>query len=219
MPSSMMALRTSINSIYVPSRLPNTSAKSPSGRISVAAHGGCSLMDLADLAQSSRLRCVFRIGGHQGSGRLVLTHGRRDRRAFPRSVENAERHTDRSVLRPDQVHYVGQPVIRASNAPHLRVCLVPHNIEDGTAAPLNVERPCAILMPAPCEVAPIVGVASRSGGAVPCAFGRRGCYEAHASRFLLSTARGTRHPTSPGAGPHFRAQARLPALQPATISS
>src|SRR5258706_1638219 len=44
--------------------------------------------------------------------------------------------------------------------------------------------------------------------------------EHHASPFLLKIATGIRHPTSPGAGPHFRrAQARLPARKPARISS
>src|SRR6266853_1033915 len=85
---------------------------------------------------------------HQGSGRLVLTHGRR---AFPRSVEDAERRTDRSVLRPAQVDHVEQTAIEMPDAPHLRVCLIPHDMQDGTAAALNVKGPCAILMPAPCE--------------------------------------------------------------------
>src|SRR6266446_2125739 len=88
------------------------------------------------------------------------------------------------------------------DAPHLRVCLIPHDMQDGTAAPLNVEGPRAILMPAPCEVAPIVGVAFPCGGGLACAFGRGRCYQEVIHRpNLLRTSRGARQFGSPGGAP------------------
>ena len=47
----------------------------------------------------------------------------------------------------------GQTAIEMPDAPHLLMHLVPYDMKNDTAAPLNVKRPCAILMLAPCEVA------------------------------------------------------------------
>jgi len=49
--------------------------------------------------------------------------------------------------------------------------LIPDNVQNSTTTTLNVKRPTAILMPAPREVAPIVGIAFWSAGHVSDAIG------------------------------------------------
>jgi hypothetical protein len=60
------------------------------------------------------------------------------------------------------------------DAPHLWVCLVPDNVQDGDTAPLNVKRPFAILVLTPREVAPIVGVGSGATDGLPVRFDETG---------------------------------------------
>jgi hypothetical protein len=94
-----------------------------------------------------------------------------------RTIKDPERDDASRIPGRTRVHHVRQTPIMITDAPHLRVCLVLDNVQDGDTAPLNVKRPCAILMLTPCEVAPIVGVAFPRGGGISCAFGRGRCYQ------------------------------------------